>query len=122
EESLVEHPAEPRAAVVRARADHVDVRLVRSVRADEADEETHDPVVILRDPGRPGEVLEPQPGQEQVHPATTPPVIDAVDEDTVIGLDRTAQANVAAHRAATQATTAPTTSSTMTSGPNTSSR
>ena len=68
EEPLVERPPEPAPPMVRARADHVDVGLVRPVRADEPDEEADQPIpLVLGDPGRAREVLEPQPRQEGVH-------------------------------------------------------
>ena len=64
--------------MVRAGADHVDVRLVGPVGADEADQEADQPAVaVLGHPRRPGEVLEPQAREQLVHVPPAPPVVDA---------------------------------------------
>ena len=79
---------------------------------------TEPAVAVLGDPRRPGEVLEPQAQEQLVHVPPAPPVVDVADEPRVIGLDRPAQPDVAAHRAPIQAAIAATTSWPGTSGPN----
>ena len=118
EEALVQGSAESRHPMVRARPDHVDVGLVGAIRADEPDEEADEPpTVVLDDPRRAGEVLEPQPRQDVVEPAAAPPVVDLPDDDGVVGFDRASEPQVVAHRAASQARTPAAANSTRTSGP-----
>ena len=56
------------------------------------------PLVVLGDPRRAGEMLEPQPREELVHLAAAPPLVDLADEHGVVGLDRAAEADLAGAR------------------------
>jgi len=60
----------------------------------EPDEEARQPAVLgLGQPGRPGEVLEPEAGQEHVHLSTAPPVVDDPHDRRIIGLGRAPEAD-----------------------------
>ena len=107
EEALVEPAAEAGPPVVRARADHVDIGIVGVIRADEPDQEPDGTAaIVLGDPRRPGEVLEPQAGEQLVDLPPAPPLIDQADEARMIGLGGAAEADVVAHRAVSHATIA----------------
>ena len=67
-------------------------------------------------------MLEPQLRKELMEPATAPPFVDLLDQPSVIGLDRPAESDLAAHRELHRLTIAPMTNSSGTSGPKVSPR
>src|SRR5438309_733684 len=94
EEQPIERRSQAVTPPVRVRCDHVDVGSVGIVGADEADEEAEKlAIAVLGDPGRAGEVLEPQPEQEVPHPAATPPLVDERHDRRVIRLRGPAKAD-----------------------------
>src|SRR5262245_18345339 len=112
--------------MVRVDADHVDIRLVRPIRADEADQEPHEMSVVVRaDPRGPVEMLEPGPRQQLVEWAAAPPIVDAANEHAMIGLHGASEADPGrrghrlGHRATTQARPTASTISIGTMMPNT---
>jgi hypothetical protein len=63
------------------------------VRGHEADQEPGDVAVLgLGQPGRPGEVLEPQARQQLGHVPAAPPIVDDGDDRDVVRLGRPAEA------------------------------
>ena len=122
EELLVQRPADPAPPVVWARRDHVRVRDLGMVGADEPDEEPDEPAaIVLGDPRRPAEVAEPEARQQGSHLAAAPPFVDKVDHLRMVRFGRPTELKVA-HRAASHAAATPTTNWSGTSNPNVSAR
>ena len=89
--------------VARIDGDHVEHRDRRVVLAQEADRDPDDPAVLpCRDPGRPREVPEPEPGKELPGGPAAGPVVEPSDDRVVVGVGRAAVVDGLGHVSATR--------------------